>query len=80
LVNDQKSGVEISIFPANEEQEPANLTNNQQENLDKRYADNVIMIKQWWGGGFTLTGRNIKKDLFPKKGYLKIKKPSTALT
>jgi hypothetical protein len=31
LFNDQKSGVEFSIFPANEKQEPANLTNNMQE-------------------------------------------------
>ncbi len=31
LVNDKKSGVEFFKFPANEKQEPANLTNNKQE-------------------------------------------------
>jgi hypothetical protein len=64
LVNDQKSGVEFSIFPASEKQEPAALNNNHQENLDKIHADNVIKQR----GGVTLTGRNIKIDFFRRRG------------
>jgi len=67
LVNDQKSGVEFSIFPASEKQEPAALNNNQQENLDKIHADNVIKQR----GGGHINRKKYKNRFFPKKGHLK---------